>query len=412
MTAGDPESIPVREVEAERTPLIMEPTMEQHQRWKEHGGGARVPAGIPENIPVREVEAERPPCGVIMVEPTVGELRRWKGLWYPVPNARRKRVYVNGVVLLAPFSWRQIPTMKSCDIERGISEGEGSWGVMFADRATEAGTSSGEGCSMCESDVARPGVVETVEGDVMEAIRLKDVRIAAAAKAFDESTDTGGLFFDFRDGTRVAIVVYAEMSEGDRADMQIAEEEHLERLDVLRVASRAEDVKMAEVALAHEAFEASTGSREYYFDFRDGSRVRKREYRRISRKERAAMADAEEQHFERLGAVQEAVHEVDVRIAGLAQAYEESAEKDEFIFDHRDGSLVHIVDYWKFSREERAGVSRARLERSERMGGAEMAESRRDVTSGGEDAVVAAVAGVSGGDEGLGGAVKPSRADP
>ena len=52
----------------------------------------------------------------------------------------------------------------------------------------------------------------------------------------------------------------------------------------------------------------------------------------------------------------------------------------------------------------------------EEMGGDEgvapaMSELRRWVTSGGEDAVVAAVAGVAGEDEGLGGAGRPSRAD-
>ena len=39
-------------------------------------------------------------------------------------------------------------------------------------------------------------------------------------------------------------------------------------------------------------------------------------------------------------------------------------------------------------------------------------EVRTDVTSEGEDAVVAAVADVSGGDEGPGGAVKPAGAGP
>ena len=337
--------ISAREVVAERSPGVgdvVDPAAEGHLRWERDGRSISAPAGDSERKPAREA-----------VEPTREQHQRW-------------RLYG-----------------RSARVPSGSSED-----MSVREEVAESTTSK-----------------DTVEEDSVKATRLKDVRIAAAARAFEESTDSWGLFFDYRDGTRVEIVVYAGMSEKEHADMQIAEEEHLERLDVLRASSRAEDVKMAEVALAHEAFEASTGSKEYYFDFRDGSRVRKREYRRISRREREAMADAEEQHFERLGAVQEAVHEVDVRIAGLAQAYEESAEKDEFIFDHRDGSLVHIVDYWKFSREEREGVSRAKLERSRRMGDDGKTGFRRDVTSGGEDAVVAAVADVLGGDEGPGGVV-------
>ena len=87
-----------------------------------------MPAGSPEDMPVQEKEVERPPWGVIMVEPTVEELQRWKGLWYPVPNARSGGVYENGVVSLAPFWWRQIRTVESGAIERGINEGGGFMG--------------------------------------------------------------------------------------------------------------------------------------------------------------------------------------------------------------------------------------------------------------------------------------------
>ena len=48
-----------------------------------------VPSGMSEVIPSMEVDAGRPPFGVIMVEPTVEELRRWRGLWRPVAYARR-----------------------------------------------------------------------------------------------------------------------------------------------------------------------------------------------------------------------------------------------------------------------------------------------------------------------------------
>ena len=50
-----------------------------------------VPSGNPEIIPSIEVDAGRPPFGVIMVEPTVEELWRWRGLWRPVAYARRGR---------------------------------------------------------------------------------------------------------------------------------------------------------------------------------------------------------------------------------------------------------------------------------------------------------------------------------
>ena len=110
------------------------------------------------------------------------------------------------------------------------------------------------------------------------------------------------------------------------------------------------------------------GMKGIFFDFRDGTRVERSEYLRKSSREREDMQDAEEEHFERLDTARAVVHAADVRIAGLARAYDESAENDEYVFDHRDGSQVHISEYQRFSREERAGIQRARLERSERMG--------------------------------------------
>ena len=314
--------ISAREVEAERSPGegdVVEPTAEGHRRWKRYGSSISVPAGDSEKIPAREA-----------VEPTREQHQRWR---------------LHG---------------RSARVPSGSSED-----MLMREEDAESTTSE-----------------DTVEEDSVKATRLKDVRIAAAARAFEESTDSWGLFFDYRDGTRVEIVVYAGMSEEEHTGMQIAEEKHLERMNELRDDNREANVMMAAVALAHEAFEASPESGEYFFNFQDGGRVRKDEYWRMSRRERAAMYLAEEKHLDHLSAVQEAVEVVDLRISRLARAYEESAEKEEFVFDHRDGSLIYVADYWQYSLEERAGVRRAKLERSKRMGDVGEAEARADVTTG------------------------------
>ena len=62
-------------------------------------------------------------------------------------------------------------------------------------------------------------------------------------------------------------IEYARKSQEELTDMQVAEEEHLERLDIVRTAGRAADVRMAALALAHEAFDASMGNEGHYFDF-------------------------------------------------------------------------------------------------------------------------------------------------
>ena len=89
---------------------------------------------------------------------------------------------------------------------------------------------------------------------------------------------------------------------------------------------------------------------------------------RKSRRERTDMQDAEEEHFERLDTARAAVRAADVRIAALALAFDESSENSAYVFDHRNGSQVHISEYRGFSGEERAGIQSAREERSERMG--------------------------------------------
>ena len=80
------------------------------------------------------------------------------------------------------------------------------------------------------------------------------------------------------------------------------------------------------------------------------------------------MQVAEEEHLERLDIVRAAVRAADVRIAALALAYDESLENSAYVFDHRDGSQVHISEYRGFSGEEMLGIQSAREERSERMG--------------------------------------------
>ena len=72
--------------------------------------------------------------------------------------------------------------------------------------------------------------------------------------------------------------------------------------------------------------------------------------------------------MERLNIVREAVRAADDRIAALALAFDESSENSAYMFDHRDGSRVHVSEYRMFSGEERADMQSAREERLERMG--------------------------------------------
>ena len=65
---------------------------------------------------------------------------------------------------------------------------------------------------------------------VRESIRTADARVTALAVAFEESTENMGYVFDHRDGSRVRVSEYHEYGVEEKEDMQIAEEERLERM--------------------------------------------------------------------------------------------------------------------------------------------------------------------------------------
>ena len=111
---------------------------------------------------------------------------------------------------------------------------DGACAVVVA----EAGASNPVGHRTGETGGAGPGGEDAALLEdfnyLPEAIRVEDVRIAAASAAFDESTGNKGYFFDFRDGSRVHVSKYREYSMEEKEDMQCAEEEHAERMFVYK----------------------------------------------------------------------------------------------------------------------------------------------------------------------------------
>ena len=65
---------------------------------------------------------------------------------------------------------------------------------------------------------------------VRESVRAADARVAALAVAFEESTENTGYVFNYRDGSRVHFTEYRDYGVKEKEDMQIAEEERLERM--------------------------------------------------------------------------------------------------------------------------------------------------------------------------------------
>ena len=80
------------------------------------------------------------------------------------------------------------------------------------------------------------------------------------------------------------------------------------------------------------------------------------------------MQCAEEDHGERMDFVRESVLAADARVTALAVAFNESTENSGYIFDHRDGSLVHVSEYQEYGVEEREDIRSAEEERLEQVG--------------------------------------------